>query len=110
MERLTDRVAVITGGGSGIGLATARRFTAEAGTLTLGRPTALTGIPLGATTVSGTPKKARKYNEGASSSMVSATPGTLSRPHPQHVASGRLRPLSSSRPAAPGGRRAGLRG
>ena len=29
MERLQDRVAVITGGGGGIGLATARRFAAE---------------------------------------------------------------------------------
>ena len=29
MERLQDRVAVITGAGSGIGLATARRFAAE---------------------------------------------------------------------------------
>jgi NAD(P)-dependent dehydrogenase (short-subunit alcohol dehydrogenase family) len=29
VDRLKDRVAVITGGGSGIGLATARRFTAE---------------------------------------------------------------------------------
>src|SRR3954468_11040922 len=29
VERLQDRVAVITGAGSGIGLATARRFAAE---------------------------------------------------------------------------------
>jgi NAD(P)-dependent dehydrogenase (short-subunit alcohol dehydrogenase family) len=29
MDRLTDRVAVVTGGGSGIGLATIRRFAAE---------------------------------------------------------------------------------
>ena len=29
MERLQDRIAVITGAGSGIGLATARRFAAE---------------------------------------------------------------------------------
>jgi NAD(P)-dependent dehydrogenase (short-subunit alcohol dehydrogenase family) len=29
MDRLTDRVAVVTGGGSGIGLATVRRFAAE---------------------------------------------------------------------------------
>jgi NAD(P)-dependent dehydrogenase (short-subunit alcohol dehydrogenase family) len=29
MERLADRVAIVTGGGSGIGLATVRRFAAE---------------------------------------------------------------------------------
>jgi NAD(P)-dependent dehydrogenase (short-subunit alcohol dehydrogenase family) len=29
MERLKDKVAVITGGNSGIGLATAQRFVAE---------------------------------------------------------------------------------
>ena len=29
MQRLLDRVAVVTGGGSGIGLATARRLAAE---------------------------------------------------------------------------------
>jgi NAD(P)-dependent dehydrogenase (short-subunit alcohol dehydrogenase family) len=33
MERLADRVAVITGAGSGIGLATARRFAAEGATV-----------------------------------------------------------------------------
>src|SRR5690349_989624 len=29
MERLLDRVAIVTGGGSGIGLATVRRFASE---------------------------------------------------------------------------------
>ena len=38
--------------------------------------TALTGIPFGATTLSGTPKKARKYSEAVSSSISrEVTPG-----------------------------------
>ena len=38
--------------------------------------TALTGIPFGATTLSGTPKKARKYSEAVSSSISREfTPG-----------------------------------
>ena len=42
-ERLAGRVAVVTGGGSGIGLATVRRFKAEGATIVVGDIDPVTG-------------------------------------------------------------------
>ena len=42
-QRLKDRVAIITGGASGIGLATARRFAAEGATVVIADVDATTG-------------------------------------------------------------------
>ena len=38
MQRLLDRVAVVTGGGSGIGLATTRRLAAEGAKVAVAEP------------------------------------------------------------------------
>ena len=43
-QRLAGKVAVVTGGASGIGLATARRFAAEGATVVFGDFNAETGL------------------------------------------------------------------
>src|SRR5258706_8643147 len=51
-----------------------RRSVTSRAIMSISPRTALTGVPSGAFTDSGTPKKARKYSEGVSSSI---SPGTL---------------------------------
>jgi NAD(P)-dependent dehydrogenase (short-subunit alcohol dehydrogenase family) len=78
MERLLDRVAVVTGGGSGIGLATARRLAAEGATVAVVDLNGETG-KAAADEVGGLFIQADVTSEDDVAAMYGATLGTFGR-------------------------------